>query len=112
MKVHDTMSTPVRIHLAIIIVGTFTSITSAQSTLPKAQHDSLWAVWSDHAQADISRLKAIGRTAVRGYMDGSPDPVLNYAQMHTNLHMTGEIELIPQQRKACECLYDTYKAIG
>jgi adenylate cyclase len=56
-----------------------------QSALPKAEHDSLWAVWIDPAQADMDRLDAIERIAWDGYMFSEPDSANYYAQLQFEL---------------------------
>jgi class 3 adenylate cyclase len=53
----------------------------AQSTLPKAFHDSLWAVWSDPAQADTARLQALRWFAMQGYMNSRPDSAFYFGQL-------------------------------
>jgi adenylate cyclase len=59
----------------------FTKIASAQSTLPKAVHDSLWAVWQDKSQPDTMRIKAIYNFAWDGYLFSQPDSAFYYAQL-------------------------------
>jgi adenylate cyclase len=71
--------------LAIIIAGLAHTTASAQSTLPKAQHDSLWAVWSDPAQADTNRLNAMSDLAWYGYLKSQPDSAYYYAQLKYDL---------------------------
>jgi adenylate cyclase len=53
----------------------------AQSTLPKAQHDSLWAVWSDPTAADTSRFGAIYQLVWDGYVQSEPDSAIHYAHL-------------------------------
>jgi len=57
------------------------NIAFAQGTLPKAVHDSLWAVWTDPQQADTNRLKAINRIAGQDYLHAYPDSAYHFAQM-------------------------------
>jgi adenylate cyclase len=67
--------------LTILIAGSAITSASAQSTLPKAQHDSLWAVWSDPAQADTNRLDALDQLASDGYLYSQPDSACHYARL-------------------------------
>ncbi len=53
----------------------------AQSVLPKAVNDSLWAVWNNPKEADTSRLKAIHDIAREGYLYSRPDSAFHYAQI-------------------------------
>jgi adenylate cyclase len=53
----------------------------AQSTLPKSEQDSLWAVWSDTSRPDTSRMKAMYRVAMVGYVYSQPDSAFHYAQL-------------------------------
>jgi adenylate cyclase len=65
----------------LFIVGSTIIGASAQSTLPKAEHDSLWAVWSDPAQADTIRLEAIYTLAWDGYLYSQPDSAWYFSQL-------------------------------
>jgi len=53
----------------------------AQSVLPKAVNDSLWAVWNNTKQADTNRLKAMHDIAREGYLYSRPDCAFFYAQI-------------------------------
>ncbi len=53
----------------------------AQSVLPKALNDSLWAVWNNPKEADTSRLKAMHDIAREGYLYSRPDSAFHYAQI-------------------------------
>jgi adenylate cyclase len=75
------MRTPEIILLTTLVAGSTFLSASAQSTLPKAQQDSLWAVWNDPAQADTSRLKALFKSAYYGYLSSQPDSAWHYAQL-------------------------------
>jgi adenylate cyclase len=79
------MNTTGRVLLAIVIAGSSLTSVRAQSTLPKAEQDSLWAVWSDPAQADTSRLRALDRIVRGGFLYSQPDSAFYYAQLHYDL---------------------------
>jgi adenylate cyclase len=80
------MKTIGRVVIATTIAGLCISNAFAQSTLPKAEHDSLWAVWSDPAQADTIRLEAIDEIA-RGYLSNQPDSAWHFAQLQYEFAM-------------------------
>jgi adenylate cyclase len=48
-------------------------VSFGQSSLPKAEYDSLWAAWSEPALADTQRIKAMQRIAYWGYLNFRPD---------------------------------------
>jgi len=73
-----------RILLVVLVLGSATT-TNAQSILPKATNDSLWAVWNDTRQADTSRLKAMHDIAREGYVFSKPDSGFFYAQIELDL---------------------------
>ncbi len=77
-------NTPSRAHrsvLLLLLLAARSFPANTQSTLPKAEHDSLWAVWSNEAQADSNRLKAIYDLAWDGYLFSQPDSAIHYARM-------------------------------
>jgi hypothetical protein len=71
------------IYLVTLLAASGTGF--GQSALPKAEHDSLWAVWIDPAHADMDRLDAIERIAWDGYMFSEPDSANYYAQLQFEL---------------------------
>jgi len=75
-------SPPVRTRWSFVLLLLSASATvSAQSALPKAMNDSLWAVWNDAGQSDTNRLKAMHRITWHGYMFSQPDSAYHYAQL-------------------------------
>jgi len=71
--------------LAVSTCGFTLSNASAQSTMLKAERDSLWAVWTNPAQADTDRLNAIKTIAWSGYQFSQPDSAFYYAQLQYDL---------------------------
>jgi tetratricopeptide (TPR) repeat protein len=71
--------------LAALCLGWFCATTRAQSTLPKAVNDSLWAVWNNPHAADTSRLNAMLDIALGGYVNSQPDSAFYYAQLMYDL---------------------------
>ncbi|MCB0782196.1 MAG: hypothetical protein KDC03_22140, partial [Flavobacteriales bacterium] len=47
--------------------------------------DSLWSIWSDPANADTVRLKAMQRIAWEGYLFSDPDSAYHFAQLEYDL---------------------------
>jgi adenylate cyclase len=86
------MKTPGSVLLAILIADLATTTASAQSTLPKAQHDSLWAVWSDPMQADTARLGAILDFIWDGYLFSQPDSAWYFAQLKYEFASANEMQ--------------------
>jgi len=70
---------------SILFFGFLAVASSAQSALPKAQHDSLWSIWSDVSQPDTHRLKAIQHIAWYGYLYNRPDSTYYCAQLQFEL---------------------------
>jgi len=81
------MNMPVRVMLIMSMVVAIAWQSHAQSALPKAMNDSLWAVWNDARQADTNRLKAMHRIAWDGYIYSQPDSAYHFAQMQYDLAM-------------------------
>ena len=78
----------VMIALAWLLVGGQEAKVFAQSSLPKAVNDSLWAVWKDTKQPDTSRLKAMNVITWDGYVYSLPDSSFHFAQMMYDLAMS------------------------
>jgi adenylate cyclase len=69
-------------HAALLCAFLFSALTAnAQSNLPRAVADSLWAVWADPAKPDTARLNAIDRYGRDGYMFTLPDSALHFARI-------------------------------
>ena len=69
------------IAILLLLTGPFIS---AQGTYTKAQTDSLWAVWSNPALPDTSRIQALDEYVYAGYheyVDQHPDSAFYFAQM-------------------------------
>ncbi|MEX2589103.1 MAG: adenylate/guanylate cyclase domain-containing protein [Chitinophagales bacterium] len=64
----------------ILLFSTY-SVAFAQSALPKAEADSLWAVWTDPDQPDTSRLRAIHDYSWFGYLFNQPDSAFYFADL-------------------------------
>lgn len=69
-----------RLLFFIVCVSAATSVI-AQSALPKATNDSLWAVWNDASKHDTMRIMAMRDIAWDGYLFTQPDSAAHYAQM-------------------------------
>jgi tetratricopeptide (TPR) repeat protein len=67
--------------LFIYITFLFPVLVVAQSTLSPQVTDSLWNVWQDETQHDTTRLKAIHKYALDGYLFTQSDSAFYYAQL-------------------------------
>lgn len=67
------------IYIFIASILPFTGI--AQPSLPAHTADSLWGVWSNEAQPDSNRLKALRDYIWKGYLFTQPDSAFYYAQI-------------------------------
>ncbi len=54
---------------------------AAQRSLPEADKDSLWAIWTNPQELDSNRLKALHIMSWRGYMFSQPDSAFYFAQL-------------------------------
>ena len=68
--------------LAQLLLFLCIEVVRGQSTLPKAEADSLLAVWNDPTQADTARFKAMDTYAWDGYMFSQPDSAFYYANLN------------------------------
>ena len=71
---------PLKLTFILIFLCAISNI-SAQPNLPKPVADSLWHVWTDEAQSDTNRLKAIQKYTRDGYLFTKPDSAFYYAQL-------------------------------
>jgi len=69
------------LHILMCVLLLAVGETNGQSSLPKAQNDSLWAVWNDAKQADTNRYKAIHTIIWKGYMNTDPDSALRIVEL-------------------------------
>lgn len=69
------------LHFTALSVILCCSVSVAQSSLPKAKSDSLWAVWNDTGQADTSRYNAIHTIIWKGFMRTDPDSALRIVEL-------------------------------
>lgn len=80
------MKSVVLIRCTLLIAAVWLTLWSAtaQSALPKSLYDSLWGIWSNEAEADTTRLKAMTRISWEGYVYSVPDSAIQYAQLQFN----------------------------
>ncbi|MCF8257201.1 MAG: tetratricopeptide repeat protein [Flavobacteriales bacterium] len=86
-----------RVVFAILCMLPFGKMAVAQSVLPQALNDSLWAVWNNQKEADTSRLKAMHDIAREGYLYSRPDSAFHYASLELAL---AEKKKLPVQMAA------------
>jgi len=67
-----------------LIILMFSASSIAQRSLPKAERDSLWLVWSNPQEADSNRIASIQRIAWHGYLYSQPDSAFYFAQLYYN----------------------------
>ena len=73
------------LHILMCVLLLAVGETNGQSFLPKAQNDSLWAVWNDVSKHDTMRILAMKDISWDGYLHSQPDSAFYYAQMQYDL---------------------------
>lgn len=61
---------------------------TAQPTIPPAQADSLWKIWSNKSEADSNRLIALYKYTMDGYLYSKPDSAFYFAKLQIELART------------------------